>query len=64
MARQAIASAGFELVVHPLPLKSLQRMDEVFEVDIMGITSLYTIDEHRLLFMATAQVAEQMQPKR
>lgn len=64
VARQAIASAGFELVVHPLPLKSLQRMDEVFEVDIMGITSLYTIDDHRLLFMATAQIAEQMQPKR
>lgn len=63
VARQAIAAAGLELVVHPLPLNSLKRMDEIFEVDIMGVTSLYAIDDHRLLFMTTTQVAAHMQPK-
>lgn len=63
VARNAIAAAGFELVIHKLPTKSLSKMDEVFEVDIMGVTSLYAIGEHRLLFMATTQIANKMQPK-
>ena len=63
VAREAILAAGFELVIHSLPVKSLKRMEELFEVDIMGITSLYAIEEHRLLFMTTAQIANKMQPK-
>lgn len=63
VAREAIVAAGFELVIHPLPVKSLKRMEEIFEVDIMGITSLYAFEEHRLLFMATTQIATRMQPK-
>lgn len=64
VARDAILAAGFELVIHALPVSSLKKMHEVFEVDIMGVTSLYAIGEHRLLFMATAQIAELMQPKK
>lgn len=60
---EAIAKAGFELEVHALPIASLQRMDEVFIADIMGITSLLSINHHRLLFMITSQVADNMQPR-
>ncbi len=60
---EAIAKAGFELEVHTLPIASLQRMDELFMADVMGITSLLSINHHRLLFMITSQVADNMQPK-
>lgn len=61
---EAIAKAGFDLEVHALPVASLKRMDEVFIADVMGITSLLSINHHRLLFMITSQVADAMQPKR
>lgn len=60
---EAIAKAGFELEVHTLPIASLKRMDELFMADVMGITSLLSINHHRLLFMITSQVADNMQPK-
>ena len=61
---EAIAKAGFDLEVHALPVASLKRMDEIFIADVMGITSLLSINHHRLLFMITSQVADAMQPKR
>lgn len=63
VVREAIARAGFKLVVHALPIKSIAKMDEVFEADIMGITSFSSIGGHGLLFIATSKIADNMQPK-
>lgn len=63
VAAEAISTAGFELATHPLPVDSLRRMDEIFLVDVMGITSLHSIEHHHLLYMVTSQVADRMKPK-
>ncbi len=63
MARDAIRRAGMELEVRRIPLNALVRMDEVFVVDVMGVTSVLAIKEHRLLSMATSRIADRMEPK-
>lgn len=54
----AIRRAGIELVVRPLSVASLMRMDELFMVDAMGVTSVASIAEHRLLSVVTARIAD------
>lgn len=60
VTRDAIRRMGAELIVHPMTVASLKRMDEVFMVDAMGVTSVATIEEHRLLSMITARIADNM----
>lgn len=61
--RDAIHRAGIELIVRPIPIASLLRMDEVFVADIVGLTSLSSIQESRLLSVVAALVASRMEPK-
>lgn len=63
IVRDAIYRAGIELVVRPIPQASLLRMDEVFIADVMGLTSLSSIQESRLLSVVAALVASRMEPK-
>ena len=63
LARDAINSAGIELVVRPIPMESLLRMDEVFVADVMGLTSFASIEESRLLSVVAKLVASRMEPK-
>ena len=63
MARDAIRRLGMELEVRSIPLNALIHMDEVFIVDVMGVTSVLSIKEHRLLSMATSRIADRMEPK-
>ena len=63
VVRDAIKSAGVELVVRPIPMESLLRMDEVFVADVMGLISLSSIEESRLLSVVATLVASRMEPK-
>ena len=63
IVRDAIQSAGIELVIRPIPQASLLRMDEVFVADVMGLTSLSSIQDNRLLSVVAALVASRMEPK-
>ena len=63
IVRDAIHRAGIELVVRPIPQASLLRMDEVFVADVMGLTSLSSIQESRLLSVVATLVANRMEPK-
>jgi hypothetical protein len=63
MARNAIVNAEIEFIVHPLPVSSLARMDEIFIVDTMGVTSFSQINHHRLLSVIATLVANKMEPK-
>ena len=58
VTRDAIRRLGMVLIAHPMTVASLKRMDEVFMVDAMGITSVASIEEHRLLYMITARIAD------
>lgn len=60
VTRDAVRRAGVELVVRPLPIKSLMRMDEIFMVDAMGVTSIASLGNHRLLSVVTARIADCM----
>lgn len=62
-ARMAIAKSNIELVVRPVPYSALERMEEIFVVDIMGVSSCSTIKEHRLLSAVASRVADRMEPK-
>lgn len=53
----AIERAGYQLTVRPIPASSLMRMDEIFVVDVMGITSLAKIADHSLLSIVTTIIA-------
>lgn len=59
----AVKKTGIELVVRPIPMESLLRMDEVFVADVMGLTSLSSIQESRLLSVVATLVASRMEPK-
>ena len=63
LVRDAIKSAGVEFVVRPIPMEALLRMDEVFVADVMGLTSLSSIEESRLLSVVATLVASRMEPK-
>lgn len=61
MASEAILSAGFELVVRDIPAGSLEQIDEIFMVDIMSVTALSKIGNHRLLSTVSARVTKKME---
>lgn len=63
LVREAVRKAGIELVVRPIPMESLLRMDEVFVADVMGLTSLASIEKSRLLSVVATLVASRMEPK-
>lgn len=63
LVRDAIKSAGIELVIRPIPMESMLRMDEVFVADVMGLTSLASMEESRLLSVVATTVASRMEPK-
>lgn len=62
IATEAIAAAGFSLVVVPIPLSLLDRADELLYIDIMGISACAKIGDHRLFFSAATRIAAKMQP--
>lgn len=63
VAAKAIHDAGYTLVVRDIPESSLQRMEELFMVDIMGVSSFARIGHHRLLSSVASRVAAVMMPK-
>ncbi len=62
LAKEAIESLGLELVVRDIPYESLQRVDEVFFVDTMAVTSLFAVEKHRLLSVVTSRITSRMEP--
>ena len=56
-ASEAIRKAGYQLIIRPIPTESLMRMDEIFMVDTMGITSLSKLGSHSLFSVAAALIA-------
>lgn len=63
MVAKAAKRVGVELVVHAIPTSALERMDEIFVVDIMGVTSLSSIRKHRLRSSLAIRLANAMEPK-
>lgn len=61
LAKEAIERAGFELVVRDIPAGSLEQIDEIFMVDIMSVTALSKIGNHRLLSTVSARVTKKME---
>lgn len=62
VACRAIEKVGLELEVRPIANSVLERMEEIFVVDIMGITSYANIRKHRLLSAVALRVASKMEP--
>lgn len=60
MARRAIEVAGYNLVVRQIPEASLQRMEELFVVDIMGVSAYGEVGGHKLLSAAAKRIAERI----
>ena len=61
MATSAIESASMRLAVRDIPFKALARVDEVFLVDIMGVTALSSVLRHRLLSAIAQRVTDRME---
>ncbi len=57
----AIDRAGINLVVRDIPYEALARVEEVFLVDIMGISSLGNVQRHRLMSAIAQRVADRME---
>ncbi len=60
---EAIAKIGQCLYVRDIPESALDVVDEIFVADIMGLTSLSSIKNHRLLSSVTTRIASVMEPK-
>ncbi len=58
----AIKRANMRLVVRDIPSRALDRVEEIFVVDVMGVSSLSTIKRHRLLSSIALRVADRMEP--
>ena len=63
VAVRAIEKVGQRVYVRDIPESALELIDEMFVVDIMGITSYASIKKHRLLSSMTTRVATAMEPK-
>ena len=63
VACEAIHAARCELSVATISREALYNVDEIFFVDVMGITAASNIGHHRLLYMTASRVAERMMPK-
>lgn len=60
MTRRAIEAAGYNLEVRQIPESALQRMEELFVVDIMGVSAYGEIGGHKLLSAAAKRIAERI----
>ena len=60
---EAIGRLNLELHVRTIPVESLERMDEIFMADVMAVSSLSSIKNHRLLSAVTSRVVDKMEPK-
>jgi hypothetical protein len=60
---EAVAKCGLELQVRDIPFDVLQRMEEVFVVDIMSVSSVANIKKSRLLSVVTSRIVSKMEPK-
>ena len=63
VAREAILATRLELIEADIPKDALVAMDEIFFVDVMGITAMSNIGHHRLLYTTASRIAERMMPK-
>lgn len=59
----AIHKIGQKVYVRDIPVSALEIVDEVFVADIMGLTSIASINKHRLLSSMTNRIATVMEPK-
>lgn len=62
VACRAFERAGLKLEVRQIANSVLERMEEIFVVDIMGISSYAKIRKHRLLSALALRVARVMEP--
>ncbi len=62
MAARAIRAAGYNLYVHAIPSSALTAVDELFIVDIMGVSSLGVVKKHRLRSSVAIKIAKMMEP--
>ena len=60
-AVSAIDRAGMKLVVRDIPYKALARVEEIFMVDIMGISSLNGVLRHRLMSAIAQRIVDRME---
>ena len=60
-AQAAIDRANMRLVVRDIPFKALARVDEVFIVDVMGISSISSVQRHRLMSAIAQRIADRME---
>lgn len=60
MTCRAIEDAGYDLEVRQIPESALQRMEELFVVDIMGVSAYGEIGGHKLLSAAAKRIAERV----
>lgn len=63
VAREAVVRAGIELYIADVSEAALMKSDEIFVVDIMGVTSMSSVANHSLLYMTASRVAKYMLPK-
>lgn len=63
MAVSAANELGIKVSVYPIPHSALERVDEIFVVDIMGVSSLAKIEKHRLRSSVAMKLARMMEPK-
>lgn len=61
--KEALTRLNIELAVCDFPFDSLLEVDEVFFVDVMATTSLFSIKQHRLLSVVTSRITSRMEPK-
>ena len=60
--KNAIENLKMELVVRDIPYSSLSCVDEVFFADSISVSSLFSIDKHRLLSVVTSRITSRMEP--
>lgn len=63
MVSRAAKAANVELAVYPIPSSALGRVEEIFIVDIMGVSALASIKNHRLRSSVAMKLAKVMEPK-
>ena len=59
---KAIKALDLKLEVRSIPLSVLLKMDEVFMVDIMGVSSFVSVDKRQMFYVNTSQIAGCIEP--
>lgn len=60
-AAATIDKVGMRLVVRDIPYEALARVEEVFLVDVMGLSSLGNVQRHRLMSAIAQRIADRME---